>query len=238
MWRLIVCMILLPLIGCTTQRMSFQPSSFYSEADREISDVQIKQAFEAKPQLKLPAKIAWYSMGTDNLMDSLLKSCKDPGIKNIKENYNIPKSLVEGTRPYFYQDYYYYRAPCRINLQLLRLLSARAKCDIVILVSSSFEEKREVNSWAPLNIFIIPIFLTPYLNVKYHYEGKILIFDVRNGYFYREAKTISDEQADKLTIYELDKNAKKIKKELLAKAVRYFRNEINSFLKQKKTTSH
>lgn len=172
----------LSLFGCAA-RMSYAPTSSYSEGDsRDINDEDILKAFQAEPQINFPVKIAWYNMSSD----SLLYYIKSIDNKNVVENHLIPKTLIEGLEPLYGRPYYssFYSAK-PINFKEVRLLAARAKCDLVILVTSRFEENRTLNGWWFLNILILPALITPYSHVEYKYSSELFVFDVRNGYMYR-----------------------------------------------------
>jgi hypothetical protein len=229
MWRFLsVSFAVLMAAGCVTRNLSYEPTSVYSESDlRSITDEDIRKAFEARPQIKLPARIAWYDMGTGDLM-TLLMAKAHP---NVSGPYEIPKALVEGARPYFaprHYDPHYYSAPQQINLKALRLLAARARCDVLILVGSRFEEQRDINAWGALNILIVPIFLAPFQHARYHYEAEAFIFDVRNGYLYKHAKSISDEERRYLTIYSVEDRAKSVHDEVKEKGRQHLLREIYS----------
>ena len=221
---LAVLLLLLPALGCATQHSSYAPDAAYDP--RSATEDDIRQALDAAPQLHPPVKVAWYNMGTDSLLASLMHP--DPG---VTLHYEIPKSLVEGARPHFaprspYQRYgAYYTQPRAVDPKALRLLAARAKCDVLVLVGSRFEEQRDENGWAILNIAILPAFFTPFLDVKYHHEAEALVFDVRNGYLYKHAKSVSDEKR-RLTMYELEKTSKRMENDLREKARKHLDGEV------------
>lgn len=229
MRHLLLVLILATLAaGCATANSSYAPTATCSENDvRNVTDEDILKAFQAQPQIQPPVKVAWYNMGSDALMASLMKT--DP---NVALHYEIPKSLVEGARPYFRsRGYYYFAEPRQIDVKALRLLAARAKCDVVVLVGSRFEEEMDVNAWAVLNMLIVPALLTPYWNAKYHYEAEVLVFDVRNGYMYKHAKSVSDGEKKHLTIYVLYETSKKMENEFREKGRQHLEKEIYSLFR-------
>lgn len=224
MRHLLLVLILATLAaGCATANSSYAPTATCSENDvRNVTDEDILKAFQAQPQIQPPVKVAWYNMGSDALMASLMR--EDP---NVALHYEIPKALVEGARPYFpSRGYYYFREPRQIDVKALRLLAARAKCDVVVLIGSRFEEELDVNAWAVFNILIVPALVTPYWNAKYHYEAEALVFDVRNGYMYKHAKSVSDEERKQITIYGLVETSKKVELECRAKGWKHLEKEI------------
>jgi len=225
---------LLLIAGCSSHKMSYVPTTTYDPNDyRSITDEDIRKAFEAQPQIRLPVKLAWYNMGTGGLMLSLIQP--RPGVFG---SYEIPKALIEGSRPYFSDNYLYYAAPRPIDLKAVRLLAARAQCDVVVLVGSRFEEQQDPNAWVFFNVLIVPVFVTPFLNVSYHYEAEALVFDVRNGYLYKHAKFVADDEKKYLTIYQLDSAAKAVEKKMKNKGKEYLTTEIYSLFKGPPTAAN
>jgi hypothetical protein len=215
--------------GCSST-ISYSPSSYYSENDfRDINDEDILKAFQAKPQIKLPARIAWYDMSRDNFVNYL--KFED---ENIIESYEIPKTLIEGSQPLFNnlqsRNFYF---PQPIDFKAVRLMAARAKCDLVILASSRFEEKRDLNSWATLNVLIIPTLFTSYLDVEYRYSSEIFIFDVRNGYMYKHLKYDDAIRKPSLNIWETKDVAEKINNQMIEISTEYMRNELKKLFNDK-----
>lgn len=231
----LIIRILLPLLimiftGCAA-KLSYAPTSSYSEGDnRDINDEDILKAFQAEPQIKLPTKIAWYNMSRDSLIDLIQYKNE----QTIIENYNIPKTLVEGFQPLFDKPYYgYYHSSNPINFKGVRLLAARAKCDIVVLVSSRFDEKRDINGWATLNILLLPALFTPYLNVEYKYAAEVFVFDVRNGYMYRHLKYDNDAKDKFINIWQAETMAEAVNGKLIKNAAEYVKEEIKKLFEEK-----
>jgi len=199
---LIITVIL--LAGCATMHSYTPTSSYYEKDSRSINDEDILKAFEANPQLVTPVKVAWYSMSRD----SLAEKCTISDSSLVSINYPIPRSLIEGFDPLFEQpEYMYYRDPKPLDFRALRLLAARAKCDLVVLVSSRFAQQGTLNGWAWFNVLLFPVFFTPYLDIEYRYAAEAFVFDVRNGYMYRHltyndaaiVKTVGIIRADAVT---------------------------------------
>jgi hypothetical protein len=223
----IVFFSMLFLIDCSTRNLSYSPTSTYVENDeRNITDEDIRKAFDAQPQLKIPVKIAWYNLGNDTLLQKLFIIDK-----NITLNYEIPKTLVEGfSQNSNYNRSYYYNKPININIKSLRLLSARAKCDILILVSSKFEEKQEPNYLYTSIILLFPPLFLPVFDVTYDYEAELFIFDVRNGYLYKHLKSKPETIIKKYEyLSELEETAKKMNDKFEEEVAIYFCKELNIF---------
>lgn len=184
-YRLFCCLLILisaNLLSCSP-KYSYSPTSRYGGLDdRQVSDEDIQNAFsETKPGINLPVKVAWYNLGQDDLLEKI--QMRNSSV--IRESFVIPKSLVEGYRanpgPYFGDVY-------QVNLKALRLFAAQEKCDILILVSSAFYERSDINILGCLNIFIIPAFFLPYNDISAQYVCEAFIFDVKTGYMYRHMK--------------------------------------------------
>jgi len=226
MKKLCGIVIILAMTSCA-QHLSYTPTTSYSESDfRDINDEDILKAFEAAPQLKLPTVIAWYKMGVDSLVEFI----RYTDSTTISRQYVIPKALIEGyptplfNSPYGY-DYGYPRS-ASINFKAVRLLAARAKCDLVVLVSSQFAEHRHLNNWAWLNALLIPTLITPYYDVTYKYRGELFVFDVRNGYLYRQSQYTDTKSAARLTVWEVEQMAKEKNRVMMRAAAEYLQNEL------------
>jgi hypothetical protein len=206
---------------------SYSPSGIINSTDdRVISDEEIKNAFEARPQLRKPSKIAWYNLGVDELTEEIIFMDE-----NIILNYKIPKNLIEGFSTRSRRSYYSDEIK-PINLQSLRLIAARAKCDLLIITTSDFEDKRKPNLFSIFNFFIVPVFILPYLDVNYQYKAEIMIFDVRNGYLYKEASFISERViVEYNTIWNVDSKVDKVRLEFIKEAGNEFRTELKNLFK-------
>ncbi|MCC5815836.1 MAG: hypothetical protein JJT78_13870 [Leptospira sp.] len=220
---LLIIIYILTFYNCGTSR-SYSPSGTIDSADdRVISDEEIRKAFEAKPQIRKPSSIAWYNLGVDELPDGVMFT--DP---NIRLNYKIPKNLIEGFSSRSRRSYYSEDRK-QINLSSLRLFAARVKCDILIVTTSYFDAIRKPNLFSAFNIFIVPIFILPYLDTDYQYTAEIMIFDVRNGYLYKEASYKSDTIIlEYNTIWNVDSTVDEVKNKFIKEASDEFRSQLKS----------
>ncbi len=216
------------LNACGSRYFSYAPSASYGENEiRNINDEDILKAFESGPQIVFPVRIAWYNMGNDSLYKSLF-----PRSGKVALNYQIPKTLVEGFSPFMDTErgYIYYARPIPLNLKALRLLAARAKCDLLVLVSARFNEKRSVNNLAWLNLFIVPLFFTDYMDVLYRYEAELYVFDVRNGYMYRHAAFRPPARTKSIGLNDLEKTAREMNQHFMSEAGVYLREQLQAVL--------
>lgn len=232
---ILVCFSMVVLPGCAA-KMSYAPTSSYSEGNtREINDEDILKAFQAAPQIELPVRVAWYTMSRDSLLHYL----KFEDQETIVENYNIPRTLIEGSEPLFdrpsYGYYYSPRySPRPVNFKAVRLLAARARCDIVVLVTSRFQERRGVNAWSALNVLLVPALFTPYWHIEYRYSAEAFVFDVRNGYMYRHLKYNDDEKEMFVNVWRADPLAQDINKDMLQSASKYMKDEVRKLFQESK----
>jgi hypothetical protein len=225
---ILVCTLAAFLVGCGAKIMSYAPTSTYSENDfREINDEDILKAFQAKPQLCLPARVAWYNLSRDSLLFFIQTSDSTM----VAENYLVPKTLIEGFQPLFETPYDNYYSAKPIDFKAVRLLAARAKCDIVVLVMSRFAEERDLNPWAILNALILPAFFTPYYHVEYKYSSEVFIFDVRNGYMYRHLKFDDDRKEYFVNLWNVNALARDTNIKMIRAASVYLKNELHAFFK-------
>jgi hypothetical protein len=233
--RVFLPFLIILLTGCAA-KLSYTPTSSYSEGDsRDINDEDILKAFQAEPQIKLPTKVAWYNMGRDSLVDLI----QFKNEQTVIENYNIPKTLIEGFQPLFDTPYYsYYRSSNPINFKNIRLLAARAKCDIIVLVSSRFEERRDINGWGALNVLLLPALFTPYLNIVYKYAAEVFVFDVRNGYMYKHLEYKTEDRVKFVNVWNTESLALHANDKMMRNSAEYMKDEIKKLLVEKKDSGN
>ncbi len=171
--------------GCGVQ--VFRPSVVVDPNDaREISDQDIQKAFKARPQLRLPATLALYEMGPrDKVLPLHLKK-----LRGVRTVYEVPSLLVEGPRP----DASHRRSSANrrprvvVSLKKLRLLSARARSDVLVLSSITVVRRTRPNwllSFAPL---LVTSLVLPMNHIQATVKREVLVLDVRNGYLYEHFK--------------------------------------------------
>ncbi len=173
------------LSGCGVQ--VFRPRVVVDPNDaREITDRDIKNAFKARPQLRLPAALALYEMGPrDKELPRQMKQ-----LRGVHTVYEVPALLVEGPRP----DSSRGRSVAGhgrqvvVSLKKLRLLSARSRSDVLVLSSTTVIRRAQPNwmlAFAPL---LVTSLVLPMHHVKVTVQREVLVLDVRNGYLYKHFK--------------------------------------------------
>jgi len=75
-------------------------------------------------------------------------------------------------------------SPCErraSDIDGFRLVAARAECELLVLVTSRFTERRAPNWYAALNLLVAPAFFRPWYNVNYIYDVQAVLLDTRTG---------------------------------------------------------
>jgi hypothetical protein len=166
--------------GAASAEQAYYPTSQVRENDwQDITDEDIRNAFEAEPQIRLPLRVAWYNLGTDAILDQIVISDFE-----VESSYRIPKTIIEGFGAGTGYGTYSYFEPTTLNLRALRLAAARAKCDVLVLVGSSFRGDTSPNWLAVFNILIFPLLFNPAYNMSADYAVEMYVIDVRNEYLY------------------------------------------------------
>lgn len=170
--------------GCGTSHYLSAFSSVQSDSLKQINDEDIRKAFEAIPQITIPASIAIYNASQDKFpfQDSILT------IGEVSRAVEISPALLDPSSYYQSQhDPYWSRynpTPKPVNLKQLRLYAAQTKADLVLFVSTATVFKEEMNILAPLYAGLVTIPFVPGQNAKLTTYLEAYIFDVRNGLLY------------------------------------------------------
>jgi hypothetical protein len=171
--------------GCGVQ--VFRPRMVVDPYDaREITDQDIQKAFKARPQLRLPATLALYEMGPrDKALPRQMKQ-----LRGVRTVYEVPSLLVEGSRP----DSSHRRSMANhgrqvvISLKKLRLLSARARSDVLVLSSTTVVRNTQPNWLLCFVPLLVSSLVLPMNHVQVTVQREVLVLDVRNGYLYEHYK--------------------------------------------------
>ncbi|MCU0653994.1 MAG: hypothetical protein MUF64_01465, partial [Polyangiaceae bacterium] len=110
--------VLLFSTGCGVS--TFQPgrsAGFDIEAAKEINDDDVRKAFEARPQLSHPLRVAFYSLDVTR-SDDIERSLRQvPGVQDV---YRIPPLMVTGQRRF--DDPHRHQPSQEPSIKKLRLL--------------------------------------------------------------------------------------------------------------------
>lgn len=170
--------------GCGGSSYVSPPYDSSLDTIRQITDADIRQAFDAKPQLLRPVNLAVYNSGYHSNFNAH-SLAQIPGISQI---YGIPRVLVEGDEREGYRRHRYYeQRPRPLDIKQLRLYAAQAKCDLLLLYHVSVEERVEPNALVLTHMLIVPGIFMPSFHIYVNARSDQFYFDVRNGYLYSRA---------------------------------------------------
>jgi hypothetical protein len=185
--------------GCGTTSV-YRPSSqskFDLDPAAEINDEDVRKAFSAQAQLGKSLKVAFFTFESKRIgeLDSMIQR-----LPRVDSTYPIPALLVTGQRR-FEGDRPWDRPRTDFSIKKLRLLAARARCDVLLVVDYGTKVTSRPNAAAIANILLVPVLFLPYLDVKVESYLEGFLLDTRNGYLYGQVLSQQDEQVKYQTIY-------------------------------------
>ena len=178
---------------------SYQPSrtaSFQVDAEREIDDDDIRKAFDARPQMpSSDIRLSYYTFDPEIAGDLDTTLAGTAGVSSV---YRIPPLLVTGQRRD--QNSYGYGPPQEVSIKKLRLLAARAKTDVLVIVDHGYRNG-VVNPLVALSWLIVPVLFVPFLDTVVKGYVETFVVDVRNGYLYGHLVQEDERGSAYTTIY-------------------------------------
>jgi len=185
-------------IGCGGVYQPSRAAGFETDPAAEITDDDVKKAFEARPQLGEELHVAYYTFDPERAKDveELLS-----GLPSVASVYRIPPLIVTGQRRFDSSSPYYYgQQPKEVSIKKLRLLAARARAEVLVIVDHGYKTGG-ANPLAALDALILPIFFVPFLDNRVEGYVEAFVIDTRNGYLYGHI-TEDDKRGDEYaTIY-------------------------------------
>jgi hypothetical protein len=167
------------LTGCGGTYAPGRTAGFDADATPQIDDEDIRKAFEARPQLPATVRVAYYTFDPTVAKDLDGALAALPGVSSV---YRIPPLLVTGERRL--EDPRYGQSPAReVTLKKLRLLAARAHADALVVIDHGYRTGG-ANALAALNVLVVPMLFTPFLDNTVEGYAEAYVVDVRNGYLY------------------------------------------------------
>ena len=180
----------------------YQPSratGFRLDDPREIDDEDIAKAFLASPQMPDEVRVAYYVFdeGHADEAEAMLKD-----VPGVVSTYRIPSLLVSGKRRFDAAPSRYAAPPEEpISLEQLRLLAARARADVLVVVDYGYEVRRDANPWIATAPLIFPLFFAPWLDVEVESYVDGYVVDVRNGFLYGHLSSTDAAEEAQQTIH-------------------------------------
>lgn len=170
-------------IGAGCGGGSYQPSrssNFQIDAEAEIDDDDIRKAFEARPQMPSSAlRLSYYTFDPEIAGDLDKSLASMPGVSSV---YRIPPLLVTGQRR-LQENNGYYGPTADVSVKKLRLLAARAKTDVLVIVDHGYRNTG-INPLVSFSMMLVPLLFLPFLDTNIKGYVETFVVDVRNGYLY------------------------------------------------------
>ncbi len=201
--RALRCALLgLGLLGLTACGGAYQPSrntAFEIDATAQIDDEDVRKAFDARPQLGERLHVAYYTFDPATAKDLEAMLGGLPGVASV---YRIPPLLVTGQRRF--ENDGSWGPPKEVSVKKLRLLAARARADVLIIVDHGYKTGG-ANALAALDVLLVPVLFVPFLDNTVEGYAEAFVIDTRNGYLYGHITEDDKRGKEFSTIY--DKSA-------------------------------
>ena len=188
--------------GCGTQVYRASGASGLDLAPAaESDDDDSRAALRAAPQLASPARVAVFSFDADRA-DAVVGALD--ALDGVEATYLIPPMLVTGQRRYQAADLYARVELQPLSVKKLRLLAARAGCDLLIISDYGWRQQTAANGLAAFNALLLPALFTPFLKVNLDSYLDSYVVDVRNGYLYGQVSARQRSERRFATVYALE----------------------------------
>ena len=174
---ILLLVIVFALNGCAGRKYLTPVSTVNPGYQQTITDDDIQAAFENKPQLVKPLRVAVYDVGSVgcHFADSL------SNIDFIKGIYQIPPALADNYGYYsgryrgWYNSYY---SPPETDINKLRLIAAQGKADLLIIISPTHLYYERNNFLASTYILLLPALFVPGRNAEVTTSVDMFFIDV------------------------------------------------------------
>ncbi|MCC7537360.1 MAG: hypothetical protein IT379_14150 [Deltaproteobacteria bacterium] len=198
----VVAVAALVACGGTSVYRPASAANFQLEDPRDIDDEQIRAAFDARPRVAGPVRVAFYAFGDDRSdeIESMLRAL--PGVSGT---YRIPSLLAtglrreDGARPHASPaGRHDAQSAPPLSLRQLRLSAARARCDILLVFDYGYRIEWSVNGLVALNALIVPVFFVPFFDAEVRSHLDAYVIDTRNGYLYAQIESQEETELRRL----------------------------------------
>jgi hypothetical protein len=182
----------------------YQPSRvahFDPDGAAEVDDEDVRKAFEAKSQLGDAINVAYFTFDPSKEAD-IEKAIRS--VSGVSTVYSIPALAVTGQHRFEETSGWQAPAPAPLSVKKLRLLAARAHCDVLVVVDYSRRTDVSVNGFAAFNVLLLPALFLPFRDVKVESAVDAFVIDTRNGYMYGHVALSKEARAPRETIYAND----------------------------------
>jgi hypothetical protein len=194
----LVLALVCPLYAAGCGATVFRPAAQFDLDDaRQINDADIRTAFDAHPQLHTPAQVAYYTFDPTHQDEIDRRLRATPGVGRV---YRIPTLLVTG-RGRFDDAHRSMEPPQAVSLERLRLLAARARCDLLVVFDYGYRAESTPNGLAALDVLLFPALFVPFLDTRVESYLDSYVVDTRNGYLYGHVSVDEESEDRHLTIW-------------------------------------
>ena len=173
--------------------MPSRAANFEPDGESQIDDHDVQKAFEAKPQWRDHFDVAYFDFDASKDADVEKALRAVPGVGSV---YAIPPLEATGHHRF---DETPSSAP--LGMKKLRLLAARAHCDVLVVVDYARKTDVTPNALAAFDVLLVPAFFLPFRDVKVESAVDAFVVDVRNGYLYGHVALTKKDSAPHQTIY-------------------------------------
>lgn len=178
--------------------MPSRVAGFDPDASSQIDDEDVRKAFEARPQLAEHPNVAYYSLDASKNADIERVLHAIPGVGTL---YAIPPLAVTGARRFDETPSWGAPPAQPLSVKKLRLLAARAHCDVVVVVDYAYRTDVSANALVALDALVLPTLFVPFRDLKIQSYVDAFVIDTRNGYLYGEATSSHEDKKSYQTIY-------------------------------------
>jgi hypothetical protein len=185
------------LAGCGAA--VYQPSrttGFELDQATEINDDDVRKAFDARPQMRDTVQVAYYSFDPTKSGDIETMLQALPGVSGT---YRIPSLMATGQKRF--EERPAWDPPVPFSMKKLRLLAARARCDLLVVFDYGTKVDTSANGLAAFGILVLPTLFVPMFDVTAKSAMDSYLMDTRNGYLYAHVDAQKETLENFVTIY-------------------------------------